>query len=181
MLDQGLLDHSALDRCVLSCFRCARLSLILWTVACQAPPSMGFSRQEYWSGSPCPPPGDLPDPGIKHKSLTSPALTGRFFTTSATWEVPNSEILALILVVAEAVFPLQFRMGSIPCQIDPLWGGASLANTKETGLTLLKYESHSIMSDSLRPHGLYSPWNSPGQDTGVGSFPFFRGSSQSRD
>ena len=42
----------------------------LWTVACQAPLSMGFSRQEYWSGLPCPPPGDLPNPGIKHRSLT---------------------------------------------------------------------------------------------------------------
>ena len=44
---------------------------------------MGFSRQEYWSGLLCPPPGDLPDPGIKPKSLTSPALAGRFFTTAA--------------------------------------------------------------------------------------------------
>ena len=43
----------------------------------------GFSRQEYWSGLPLPPPGDLPDPGIEPKSLMSPALAGRFFTTSA--------------------------------------------------------------------------------------------------
>jgi len=42
---------------------------------------MGFSRQESWSGLPCPPPGDLPDLGIKLISLTSPALAGRFFTT----------------------------------------------------------------------------------------------------
>ena len=48
---------------------------------------MGFSRQEYWSGFPCPPPGDLPDPSIKHMSLMSPELAGGFFTTSATWEV----------------------------------------------------------------------------------------------
>ena len=47
-----------------------------------------FSRQEYWSGLPCPPPGVLPDPGIEPKSLTSSALAGRFFTTSATWEAP---------------------------------------------------------------------------------------------
>ena len=47
---------------------------------------MGFSRQEYWGGLPCPPPGDLPDPGIKPESLMSPALAGGFFTTSATWE-----------------------------------------------------------------------------------------------
>ena len=47
---------------------------------------MGFSRQEYWSGLPCPPPGDLPDPGIEPVSLLSPALAGGFFTISATWE-----------------------------------------------------------------------------------------------
>ena len=58
----------------------------LWTAARQAPLSLGFFRQEYWSGLPCPPPGDLPNPGIKPASLTSPALAGTFFTTSATWE-----------------------------------------------------------------------------------------------
>ena len=57
-----------------------------WTVACQAPLSMGFPRQEYWSGLPCPPPGDLPEQGIKPSSLMFPTLAGRFFTTSATWE-----------------------------------------------------------------------------------------------
>ena len=55
-----------------------------WTVAYQAPLSMGFSRQEYWSGLPLPSPGDNPDPGIKLTSFTSPTLAGRFFTTSAT-------------------------------------------------------------------------------------------------
>jgi len=47
---------------------------------------MGFSRQEYWSGLPCPLPGDLPNPGVEPASLISPALAGRFFITSATWE-----------------------------------------------------------------------------------------------
>ena len=57
-------------------------------VAHQAPLSMGFSRQEYWSGLPCPPPEDLPNPGIEPRSLTSSVLArGFFFTTSATWEV----------------------------------------------------------------------------------------------
>ena len=51
----------------------------LWTVARQAPLSMGFSRQEYWSGLPCPPPGDLPDLGIEPVSLMSLALAGRVF------------------------------------------------------------------------------------------------------
>ena len=60
----------------------------LWTVAWQAPLSMGFSRQEYWSELPCPPPRDLPDSGIEPMSLMSPALVGRFFTTSITWKGP---------------------------------------------------------------------------------------------
>ena len=47
---------------------------------------MRFSRQEYWSGLPCPPPGDLPDPRIEPMSLMSPALAGGFLTTSTTWE-----------------------------------------------------------------------------------------------
>ena len=55
-----------------------------WTVAHQAPLSMGFSRPEYRSGLPCPSPGDLPNPGIKPMSLLSPELAGGFFTTSAT-------------------------------------------------------------------------------------------------
>ena len=54
-----------------------------WTVVCQAPLFIGFSRQEYWCGLPCSP-GDLPDPGIKPASLMSPALAGVFFTTRAT-------------------------------------------------------------------------------------------------
>ncbi|KAM7230968.1 hypothetical protein CapIbe_018458, partial [Capra ibex] len=51
-----------------------RLSVTPWTLARQAPLSMGFSRQEYWSGLPFPSPGDLPDPGIDPASLMSPAL-----------------------------------------------------------------------------------------------------------
>ena len=53
----------------------------IWTAARQAPLSVGFSRQEYWSGLPFPPPGDLPDPGIEPTSPVSPALAGGFFTT----------------------------------------------------------------------------------------------------
>ena len=72
--------------CVLSHISCVQLCATLWTVACQAPLSMGFSRQEYWSRLPRPPPGDLPDPEIELASLMSPALAARFFTTSATGE-----------------------------------------------------------------------------------------------
>ena len=71
---------------LLSHFSHVWLFTTLWTVARQAPVSVGFSRQEYWSGLPCPFPGDLPDLGIEPTSLRSPALAGGFYTTSATWE-----------------------------------------------------------------------------------------------
>ena len=58
----------------------------LRTVACQAPQFMGFSRYEYWSGLPCPLPGDLPNPGIEPMSVMPLALAGRFFTTNTIWE-----------------------------------------------------------------------------------------------
>ena len=61
----------------------------LWTVS-QASQSMGFSRQEYWSGLPLPPPGDLPHPGFKPTSLMSLALASGFFTISDTWEALSS-------------------------------------------------------------------------------------------
>ena len=72
--------------CMLSCFNKVQLFATIWAVACQASLSMGFSRQEYWSGLPCPPPRDIPDPGIEPAFPMSPALAGGFFTTSATWE-----------------------------------------------------------------------------------------------
>ena len=72
--------------CVLNHSSSVKLFATPWTVARQAPLSTGFSRQEYWSGLPCPPPGDLSNIGIKPASLMSPASAGRFFTTIATWE-----------------------------------------------------------------------------------------------
>ena len=62
------------------------LFVTLWAIACQAPLSMGFSRQKDWNGLSCPSPEDLPNRGTKPMSLTSPELAGRFFTTIATWE-----------------------------------------------------------------------------------------------
>ena len=96
-----------------------------WTVACQAPLSMEFSRQEYWSGLP------FPAPGIEPTSFASPAWAGRFFTISSTWEDRN------------------------PSESES--------------------KSLSVMPDSLQPHGLYSPWNSPDQNTGVGSLSLLQG------
>ena len=71
---------------MLSCFSCVWLFVTPWTIAHQATLSVWFSREEYWSGLPCPPPGGFPTPGIEPMSLISPALAGGFFTTSATWE-----------------------------------------------------------------------------------------------
>ena len=70
--------------CVLSCFSCVWLLVTL-----QGSLSMEFSRQEYCSGLPCAPPGDLSKPGIKLTSLMSSALAGGFFTTGATWAAPD--------------------------------------------------------------------------------------------
>ena len=69
---------------VLSRFSYVPLFVTLWTVAHQAPLSMGFSRQEYCSELPCPPQGDLSDPGTEPVSIVSPVLAGGFFTTSTT-------------------------------------------------------------------------------------------------
>ena len=81
--------YSIVRACVLSHLSCAQLFVTLWAVARQAPLSMGFSRQEYWSGLPSSPPGDLPGPGIKLMSLMSLALVGGLFITSTNWEALN--------------------------------------------------------------------------------------------
>ena len=100
--------------CVLSCFSCVWLFATPWTVAHQAPLSMGFSRQEYESGLPRPSPGDLPDPAIEPVPLTSPALAGGFFTTSATWEVPSLAFyIRLICLCYYLIYPILYRTGKI--------------------------------------------------------------------
>ena len=86
-----LLEIQVLRRDAFFCvyvLSCVQLFAALWAVARQAPLSMGFPRQEFWSGLPFPTPGDLLDPGIKPASLTSLALAGGFFPTSTIWEVP---------------------------------------------------------------------------------------------
>ena len=82
--------------CVLSHFSHVQLFATLWT-AHQAPLSTGFSRQEYWSGLPCPPPRDPPNPGIEPASLMSPALAGGFLNASATWEAQEMATCSCVL------------------------------------------------------------------------------------
>ena len=99
--------------CMLSHFSHVQLCAPLWTVACQAPLSVGFSRQEYWSGLPCSLPGYLPHPGSEPMSLMSPALAGRFFTTSATWEALASWNYSLSSFLPFSLF-LSFLSLSLP-------------------------------------------------------------------
>ena len=97
---------------MLSCYSCVQLCVTLWAVTHQAPLSMGFSRQEYWSGLPRPPPEDLNDPGIEPPSPASPALAGRFFTTSTIWKASAKSHAA----AATAAKSLQ----SCPTLCDPI-------------------------------------------------------------
>ena len=71
--------YQLIHTCACGHFSCIQHSVILWTVTHQAPLSKGFSRQEYWNGSPCPPPGDLPNPRIEPTSLMSPVFASRPF------------------------------------------------------------------------------------------------------
>ena len=82
-----------LRACMLSCFSHVQLcqALAPWTVAFEALLSVGFSRQEYWTGLQWPPPGNLPDTGIEPMSLMSPAFASGFFTTATTGEAYESE------------------------------------------------------------------------------------------
>ena len=102
------------ERAALKYMRCAVLHSVTsvlsdslqlpWTITHQAPLSMGFSRQEYWSTLPCPSPGDLPDPGIELTSFTSPALTGGFFTASTTWEAHMCTLSSLFIPLPMAIY-----------------------------------------------------------------------------
>ena len=91
--------------CMLSCFDHVWLFATLWTIADQAPLSMGFSRQEYYSGLPCPSPGDCPYSEIQAVSLGPPALADRFFTTTSNWEahtvVQFSSVAQLCLTLCD--------------------------------------------------------------------------------
>ena len=119
--------------CLLRRFSQVWLFATPWILDHQAPLSMGFSRQEYWSGLPFASPECLPNTGIEPES---PALQVNFFF-------------------------FFFLLLSHP-------GSHSFNHESES-------ESHSVVSNSLWPHGLHSPWNSPGRNTGVGSLSLLQG------
>ena len=89
--------HTRARTCMLSHFSHVQLFATLWTIASQAPLSIGFSRQEYQSGLPWPFPGDLPDSGIEPMSLMSPALAGRVSTTAPPGKSPIEQDIVVYL------------------------------------------------------------------------------------
>ena len=110
-----------------------------WTVACQAPQFMGFSRQEHWSGLPCPPPGDLPNPGIEPGSPESGVLTGGLFTAE-----PPGKPLGKLGICSNnyKVVILHCNRASLLSTID-IWGQKILWN---------------VLQDVSSPTNLY-PWD----------------------
>ena len=126
-----------------------------WTVARQAPLSMGFSRQEYCRGLPCPPPGDLPNSGIEPMSLASPALAGGFFTMSATW-VARITILRVNLTCASTRISkctVTLKQGSCGA---PGQGSLSFLNFIKFCTLWLHWVFTACMDSSLDKRGLTS-------------------------
>ena len=117
-------------------------SAMLWTVACQAPLSVGFSRQEYWNWLPYPLPGDLFDPRIELESLQSPALAGEFFTTSITWE---ALLCILYLLNTPGIAPMSpsiliwSNFFVLYLSLNRLKEKNSLRQGNETYKTIMKY------------------------------------------
>ena len=134
--------------CVLSHFSHARLFVTLCTIAHQAPLSMGFSRQEYWSGLPCPPPGDLPNPGIEPRSSVLqvyflPAELSEKPTHIFNYIIPENSILAYSCLERTTqgtnlclLYLLHWQAGSLP--LVPL-GKPSAVNLSGSLVSILHF------------------------------------------
>ena len=104
-----LLSLSSNFTWMLSCFSRVQLFMTLWTVAHQAPLSMGFSRQECSSGLSCPSPGDFPDPEVKPGSVMFPALADGFFTLAP----PRKPLLSIYIYSLPSLFKKRKRKGKL--------------------------------------------------------------------
>ena len=132
--DNNLVARTRVHACMLSHFSCVQLFATLWTLACQASLPLRLSREEYWSGLPCPSPGTLPYPGIESVSLISPALTGKFFTTSAPWEAPRTRVLPRysglppMVLLWEDILPTSWKTQDSFCILHPPTSWYSVSN-----------------------------------------------------
>ena len=132
----------------------------VWTVACQAPLSMEVSRQEYWSGLPCPPTGDLLDSRTESMSLMSPALVGGFFTSSTAWEAPVGHFVFDSFRFVEGYWVLQnFLKCVLLINMPPKccnWMHWSICRKAGAGAPLLGHLIiHLAPSDFISFHGCY--------------------------
>ena len=138
--------------CMLSRFNCVQLYVTLWYVACQAPLSMGFSRQEYQSGLPCPLPGDLPHPGIEPRS---PALQADSLPSEPPGKLKNTgmgslSLLQGIFLTQESnqrllhckwiLYQLSYQ-GSLVVRAPHFFTAESLGSTNDWGIKILQASS----------------------------------------
>ena len=131
---------------VLSHFSRVRPFVTLWTVACQTPLSLVFSRQEYWSGLPCLPPEDLPNPGIEPTSLMFATLADRFFTSSTIWEALSTvEERDIVQVKKKAAFSLHKNYKHFFSRSEVV-GSRVSSYIKETDLSSLWLKQNSIIA-----------------------------------
>ena len=126
---------------MLSRCNCVRPFVTPRAVACEAPLAMEFSRQEYWSGLPFSPPGDLPDPGIEPKALVSPALQA----DSLLFEPSGSCVYVGMCVCVSCV---------CVCVSPALQADSLLFEPSGSCVCVCVCVSHSVMSDSLQSRGL---------------------------
>ena len=135
---------------------------------------MGFSRQEYWSGLPSPPPGNLPDPGIEPASLTSLALAGEFLMASTTCESPTGIILQKISLLFTANL-----LRRVPLVMSWLLAFSALCLLASVSLRALCMSAQFLslnwlfatpwtLAQQLVDSPRFCPWNFPGKNTGVG-------------
>ena len=160
--------------CVLSRVWCFAT---LWTIACQAPLSMGFPRQEYWSGFPFPSPGDIPDPGTEPASPVS--CIGRQILYHWAPGKPFNRMLLLLLLSHFSHVWFCATPETAAHQAPPSLGYSRQGHWSGLPFPSPIHESEkwkwscSVVSDSSRPHGLQPtrllrPWDFPGKSTGVG-------------
>ena len=108
---------------------------------------MGFSRQEYWNGLPFPPPGDLPDPGTEPTSLMSPALAGRFSTTSTTWEALS--VHQALIFVSSCQAPQPYKR-LVRVKLQDLAGSTVAWYLTEAQHSCLRYSQAALLRDPSR-------------------------------